>query len=334
MRHGVVLPVILDLFAGPGGWSEGLRLLGVTTLEVGVETDKHAVATRNAAGHVTLQRDVRDLRAADVVGLAGLIASPPCQTFSDAGKGEGMGALAQLVTAARQVLEGSPVADAVARTGLDSADPRSTLVLEPLRFITAHTPSWIVFEEVKGVLPVWKAYAHLLRDLGYTTWAGVLNAADYGLPQLRKRAFLLARHGQPIVHPQQTHADLGEQDTYLALPEADGIEPWITMAEALDLGPEPDDDTAWAWHRPATTVVRSFRPEVVAAPGYRTVGDPSRQNAPGSIVCTPEQLCVLQGIREDYPFAGSESKRLSLIGAVLPPPWAAAILEPLIGEAA
>lgn len=322
--------MILDLFAGPGGWSEGLRLLGVTTIEVGVELDADAVATRSAAGHTTAQRDVRSLRESDVVALAGLIASPPCQTFSDAGKSEGKDSLGQLIAAARRVLDGSDPATAAAAVGLGlpkngkEPDPRSTLVLEPLRFVRAHRPAWIAFEEVTTVLPVWKAYAHLLGEFGYSAWAGLLNAADYGLPQARRRAFLLATLGRPVPLPVPTHSSSKVAGLF------GDREPWVTMAEALNLGPEPDDLTRWAWHRPATTIVRSFRPEIVAAPAYRTVGDPSRQNAPGSIECTPEQLCVLQGIRTDYPFQGSPSKKLSLIGAVLPPPWAAAILEPLI----
>ncbi len=44
---------IIDLFAGPGGWSEGLRLLGLT--DIGIELDPWACATRAAAGHLTLQ---------------------------------------------------------------------------------------------------------------------------------------------------------------------------------------------------------------------------------------------------------------------------------------
>lgn len=105
------------------------------------------------------------------------------------------------------------------------------------------------------------------------------------------------------------------------------------MAQALGWSETPPDDlTAWAWRRPATTIVRSFRPEIVAAPGFRLKGDPSRQNAPGSIECSLDQLCTLQGLRTDYPFAGAAGKQLNLVGAILPPPWAAAILSPLLSS--
>lgn len=221
---------------------------------------------------------------------------------------------------------GAECSEAAVAHGLDAADPRSVLILEPMRFARDLEPTWIVMEEVPPVLPVWHAYVETLRALGYSAWAGILNAADYGLPQARRRAFLIATRQGAAAPPEPTHSRHGEWTLFGERPR------WITMAEALDLGPRPDDLTAWAWDRPATTVVRSFRPEVIAAPGYRTVGDPSRQNAPGSITVTPEQLCVLQGIRTDYPFQGAPSKRLSLIGAILPPPWAAAILAPLIRE--
>lgn len=330
--------MILDLFAGPGGWDEGLRLLGIHDVE-GLEMDPDACATAIAAGFKRTRCDIREVDPRRWINAIGLIASPPCQSFTDAGKGEGQGSIADLIRALSLVASGVPVNDAVVACGLDEADPRSALTLEPMRFVRVIRPHWIAFEEVTQVLPVWEAYAEILRGLGYSVWAGILNAANYGVPQSRKRAILMAsRHG--AVHPPvPTHAaepDWGLFDERL---------PWVTMAEALDWGPdecraanlnapEPahDPDRAlWPLYRPATTVVRSFRPDVIAVPGYRKPGDGPRQNQPGSIAVTPEQMCVLQGIRPDYPFtANGETKRLSLIGAVLPPPWAAAILRPLI----
>ncbi len=49
--------MILDLFAGPGGWDEGLRLLGVTDV-LGIELDRDACAVAEAAGHRRIQVDV------------------------------------------------------------------------------------------------------------------------------------------------------------------------------------------------------------------------------------------------------------------------------------
>jgi DNA (cytosine-5)-methyltransferase 1 len=192
---------------------------------------------------------------------------------------------------------------------------------------------------VTQALPVWEGYADILEGLGYSVWTGILNAANYGVPQSRKRAFLLASLDGTVHPPTPTHSAEGDSGLF------DDRQPWVTFADALGWGPDEcreanllaplpahDADRAlWPLHRPATTVVRSFRPDVIAAPGYRQAGDGPRQNQPGSIGVTPEQMCALQGIRKDYPFtAKGATKRLSLIGAVLPPPWAAAILRPLL----
>lgn len=285
--------MILDLFAGPGGWDEGLRILGRSDV-VGVEMDKATCETRVAAGHETVSADVRTLDPADYYGWEGLIASPPCQTFSAAGLQHGL------------------------------ADLRGQLVYEVLRFAEGMRPAWIACEEVKEVLPIWRAFARELRGLGYYTWAGLLNAADFGIPQSRKRAFLLASR-QPFNPPQPTHTKQSAGTLF------GDYAPWITMAEALGLqAADLEDGQEWALTRPATTVVRSFCPDVIAAPGYRLAGDGPRQNTPGSIKVTPEQMCVLQGVRPDYPFAGAKTKRLSLIGAFLPPAWGAAVLASVI----
>lgn len=330
--------VIVDLFAGPGGWDEGLRILGVHDV-VGYELDPDACATAIAAGFKRVEADVRTVDPSTLRGVVGLIASPPCQSFTDAGKGEGQSSLGDLVRALALVADGMGCSDAAAACNLDAVDPRTTLVLEPMRFIRDLRPRWIAFEEVTQVLPVWEGYADLLRSMGYSVWTGILNAANYGVPQSRKRSFLMASLDGAAHPPVPTHATEGDFGLF------DDRLPWVTMAEALAWGPsecraanlnapDPAHDpqrALWPLRRPATTVVRSFRPDVIAAPGYRQAGDGPRQNTPGSLAVTPEQMCTLQGIRTDFPFtAKGATKRLSLIGAVVPPPWAAAILHPLI----
>lgn len=67
---------IVDGFAGPGGWSEGLRRLGYA--EVGLEIDATACATARAAGHERIEADVAALNPHDLAPAWGFIASPPC----------------------------------------------------------------------------------------------------------------------------------------------------------------------------------------------------------------------------------------------------------------
>lgn len=286
-------PVIVDLFAGPGGWSLGLRALGLE--DVGVEFDKDIADTREQLGLQTIHADVRDIPVDAWGRIDGLIASPPCQTFSQAGK----------------------------RMGL--ADARGQLIYEPKRFIECHLPDFIAFEEVPPVLPMWDEYAAWLRDIGYRAWTGILNAADYGVPQSRKRAFLFAtRNGVSPSPLPGTHAKNPSRRPNLF---GETKKKWVTAAEAL---PHRNDLPEWAHRRPATTIVRSFCPHVVSAPGYRKAGDGPRQKAPGSFEVTLDEMAVLQGAWAGMPFQGSKTKRFSICGALLPPPWAAGILAHLV----
>jgi DNA (cytosine-5)-methyltransferase 1 len=286
-------PTIVDLFAGPGGWSLGLKSLGLE--DVGVEMDADIAATREALGLQTIHADVRSIPVDAWRQIDGLIASPPCQTFSQAGKKMGL------------------------------ADARGLLIYEPRRFIEAHLPDFVAFEEVPPVLPFWEEYAAWLRDIGYRVWTGILNAADYGVPQSRKRAFLFAtRNG---ISPEPYRGDYARRPP--ATPDLFGGRKrrWITAAEVL---PHRTDLPEWAHRRPATTIVRSFCPHVVSAPGYRKAGDGPRQKAPGSFEVTLDEMATLQGAWPGMPFCGSKTKRFSICGALLPPPWASGILRHLV----
>src|SRR5689334_16394927 len=95
----------VDLFAGPGGWSEGLASLGFT--ELGIDNDAAACATAEAAGHARLQADIHALDPYETVGeVAGLIGSPPCPGFSPAGKGLGRKDFELLLRAIDRIAEG------------------------------------------------------------------------------------------------------------------------------------------------------------------------------------------------------------------------------------
>jgi DNA (cytosine-5)-methyltransferase 1 len=83
----------------------------------------------------------------------------------------------------------------------------------------------------------------------------------------------------------------------------------------------------WTWERPATTVVGSFCPDVIAAPGYRV--KTSRQNAPGSVKVTVAEAGVLQSFPAEYPWQGSRSKKFEQAGNAIPPRLAMHILAAL-----
>src|SRR5690606_4918407 len=152
----------IDLFAGPGGWDVAARDLGLEVL--GIEFDHAARETRRAAGLPTVEGDVRAHRGlvARAHDFAGLIASPPGQTFR-AGRAALDDVLLGVKTlAARQHFDASVF-----------SDERTGLVLEPLVWalgaIDAGRPfQWIALEQVPTVLPVWEAYAEVLRAEGYS----------------------------------------------------------------------------------------------------------------------------------------------------------------------
>jgi DNA (cytosine-5)-methyltransferase 1 len=105
------------------------------------------------------------------------------------------------------------------------------LVVEPLRFALEIRPEFIAFEQVAPVLPLWECVAEYLEDAGYHTWTGKLYAEEYGVPQTRRRAILLASLDGPVAPPAPTHHRYNPR---APRPEAgDGLKPWVSMAEAL-----------------------------------------------------------------------------------------------------
>jgi DNA (cytosine-5)-methyltransferase 1 len=221
---------IVDLFAGPGGWDVGARELGLEPL--GIEWDDAACATREAAGLRTLQADVAQLDPLDFP-CDGLIASPPCQAFSMAGKGEGRAAVHHVMACVRDLAEGR---DTRAEHNAACSDERTMLVVEPLRWALALRPAWLAFEQVPPVMPLWRAFAEVLREAGYNVWTGVLEAERYGVPQTRERAILMARLDGPVHPPEATHHRFVPGQPR---PDASddlfggGLLPWVSMAEAL-----------------------------------------------------------------------------------------------------
>lgn len=240
--------VALDLFAGTG-WGVACQRLGIE--EYGVEIMPEARAVRALNGMHTIYGDVwegliddliesRDgyaREAADDMLAKGfdprevydlLIASPPCQTFSMAGSGAGRRALDEVLAAIDERLYVDPEA---LRAFGDRHDPKTALVLTPLAHIYRDTPMYVVLEQVPPVLPVWERYAEEMRRWGYSVWTGNLQAEQYGVPQTRKRAILIARaDGREAKAPTPTHSAYYSRDPQRLDP---GVLPWVSMAKAL-----------------------------------------------------------------------------------------------------
>ncbi|MFE9308091.1 DNA cytosine methyltransferase [Streptomyces sp. NPDC006706] len=222
----------LDLFAGPGGWSHALHVLGVR--DVGLEWDEWACKTRAAAGQLTIRTDVALYPVWPLLGrTTGLIASPPCQAWSMAGKRLGLVDQPLVHQAVADLAQGRDTREKLLAA---CRDARSLLAAEPMRYLhalnTVGEPEWVAMEEVPDVLPLWRQYAAILRHWGFSAWTGILNAADYGVPQTRRRAILLASRVRTAEPPSPTHAQVAEPETLFG----PGRARWVSMAEALGWG--------------------------------------------------------------------------------------------------
>jgi DNA (cytosine-5)-methyltransferase 1 len=344
-------PDVLDLFAGPGGWSEGIRgHLGL--IDIGIEWDAAACRTRRAAGHHTVRADIAQLATAPMKGrIRRLIASPPCQAWSRAGKRLGLVDQPLVHQAVHDLAHGRDT-----RTALlaQCQDPRSLLAAEPMRYLADLRPEDVVMEEVPDVLPLFRQYAETLRGWGYSVWAGELNAADYGVPQTRRRAILIASRVRAVQPPVPTHAEHAE-DAGLFGP---GRAPWVPMADALSwpadgtmlrngnqagaairgLG-EPAPTVAfgnnaarveWIHVRPATTVCADSR---IAPPGHRNrnPGGESQFASPDTVRITVQEAGVLQSFPADYPWQGTRTRQFEQVGNAVPPLLAAHVCAAAFG---
>ena len=337
--------MIVDTFAGPGGWDEGLALLGRSDV-VGLEWDAAACKTAKAAGHARIRCDVATYPTEPFTGIEGLIASPPCQAWSMAGKRKGELDRANCHTLADRMAGGDDSTD-----WTDWEDDKSPLVCQPVRWVRDLQPEWVALEEVPAVASLWEHFARIFRDWGYSVWTGDLCAADYGVPQTRTRRILMAHKSMVVQPPEPTHAEHPQSGADLFGGQVAG---WVSMATALGI-PEPVElrmttmansarrtgdqpaptiafghDSAsarWIFERPATTVVGSFCPDVISAPGYRT--QVSRQNAEGGVRVTVAEGGVLQSFPSDYPWQGSRTKQYQQVGNAIPPRLAMHILAAL-----
>lgn len=218
--------MIVDLFRGPGGWSEGLRLLGLT--DIGLEWDTAAARTAHAAGHLGIQCDVAQYPTAPFAGrITGKISSPPCQAWSNSGKKLGVVDQPLVQQAVEDLAHGH---DTRAQLKAACLDERSILAAEPMRWAHDLRPEWIVMEEVPKVLPLWHQYVRHLVRWGYSAWAGILDAADYGVPQNRERAVLIASRVRNVTAPMATHGDRHGHDLFGGY-----THPWVHMVDVLDL---------------------------------------------------------------------------------------------------
>ena len=284
--------MIVDLFAGVG-WALGLRSLGLT--EVGFDMEPTVCTVRAANGMLTVRQDVRTISPERWDGVEGVLASPPCQSFSRQGN----------------------------RAGLN--DARGQLVWEPLRIVLACRPEWTVWEQVPDVLDIWRRCAVDLRAAGYSVWAGVLSAEQYGVPQTRERAFLVASRVRPALPPEPSHAAFrAVREPALFGPE---LLPTPVIGDVLDAAPGSrmflhrgfGGQVYRAMTEPASTLMATRNAEWLHDDGSQTP-------------FTVRDLRLLQGFPDwfDMPLNQTASERV--IGNSVCPAVAAAAVKTVRGE--
>ena len=294
---------VIDLFAGCGGWDVGARDLGIDP--IGIEMDADACATRALHGMPTIRADLTTLDPLRFAGIDGLIASPPCQDWSMAGSRKGI----------------------TGETG--------RLVMEVLRWATAIGPRWVACEQVPPALPVWEFFAHHLRDFGYKTWTGVLEAERYGVPQTRERAFLLAHRDHQPEPPVPTHQRYvsGEPARYepASMFHAE-ILPWVSAAEACGWGrcdgtmehqrgagmaERHGDRDPRPIHAPAPTMTAGAGRRIKVDRWIDTRRD---QRPDGNAIrLNIAEGLVLQSFPHDFALAGNKTSQWRQVGNAVPP---------------
>lgn len=333
----------VDLFAGAGGLSEGIRMVAPDLRVVGLEWDHAACRTRVANGHPTIRADIAAYPTAPFAGVHLVAGGPPCQTFSVQGSGDGRAHLDAIARAAGLVADGADPAEAVARVHDTALDVRSVLVLQPLRWVRELRPSYVLLEEVRPVLPIWQAIGDLLRRrLGYHVWTGTLRADAYGVPQARPRSLLLARLDSPVQPPPPTYRRYDARPASGQGTLDDGLLPCVTMYDAV----------GWGFtERPALTIVSRSHTNGKPGGGRRPMDGGSGARAaiarareagdwverPGhtgkSVTMSAAEVGVLQSFDRAYCWCGTEAQRQQQAGNAVPPLLAAYAAAALLGVA-
>lgn len=178
-------PTAIDLFAGAGGFSLGLMSAGFEVLGAFDSWDVAVNTYGTNFDHPVVQCDLSKITGKELLARIGsrgdsvdvLVGGPPCQGFS------------------------------VQRIGSDH-DIRNHLVLEFGRFVSELKPQLFFMENVPGLLgkrgkELVAEFTSRLEDAGYRVTSTIINAADYGVPQLRKRVVFAGwRIGQlPFAFP-------------------------------------------------------------------------------------------------------------------------------------
>ena len=204
---------VIDLFAGVGGLSYGFAHDEDFEI-IAANEILEPMAKAYSINHPTVKmynKDIKDFSLTDLTSDLGIkkgdidiiVGGPPCQAYSTVGK--------RLID-----------------------DPRGKLFQEYYRILKEVEPKIFVFENVKGLLSMQggdliKTIMALFESIGYHMQMRLLNAADYGTPQIRERVILVGTlEDRPFKYPKPTH-----YDPDLGIPADKSLKPYVTLGAAL-----------------------------------------------------------------------------------------------------
>ena len=198
----------VDLFAGAGGFGLGFQMSGYFTPICSVEKDLWAVETLKTNNkHQIIHADItkissrNDIKKYCPISPDVIIGGPPCQGFSNAGK-------------------------------RDPLDPRNTLFQYFVKWVSVLKPKVFVMENVPGLLARKNAEGEKVIDIiqeafskiGYRCQVWILNALNYGVPQMRQRIYIVGNRSNCMIPPPvQSHS----------ISKKDGLLPAVTAWEAI-----------------------------------------------------------------------------------------------------
>lgn len=194
---------VVSLFSGAGGLDLGLKKAGLKIIWAN-DNDPDSVETykKNIDKHIVCA-DITAIKSSEIPDCDLVVGGFPCQGFSLANKFR------------------SP------------KDKRNQLYLEMLRVIKDKQPKWFVAENVRGILSIGKGkvFERILEDFdesGYFVTHKLVNMADHGVPQLRRRVLILGTRKDlgenlRLIHPLSTHSENSENE----------LKKWVSSNEAL-----------------------------------------------------------------------------------------------------
>ncbi|MFG2667689.1 hypothetical protein ACGFY6_26020 [Streptomyces sp. NPDC048387] len=337
---------VVGVFAGPGGWDEGIAALGAQYDAVGLDLSGDACATAERAGHRRIVIDITllDPEHPALRWTVGVILSPPCPAWSTAGKRAGLTAksLHVLTAMLRAAGKASGHGGRAERSGASWAevramaaampDPEAGLVAEVLIWalglqLHGEALRWVAMEQSAN-LPedVREAVSFELALAGWSQQQWVeLDAADYGVATHRRRVFHMAVRSGRIPGSVRPNMPFAEQTLAAALGWAPGERVNTRGVRGVDANGRPKGGNTFSADKAGWCLTGKARTWYRESDGYRL---------------TEAEAGQLVGFRATYPWRASEptarkdsrTSAFQRIGDVVCPPVGAVVLGALTGR--